>query len=679
MAAPSAIAVECHHQRLQVGGQARVGQRHGVDRGRSPRPSRPGTRRRALDDAPRRCPACPARSRGARGGRCARSRRRGSSRRRTPRSRRRSGPALDLRDQMDATTVGLDANQLQLLGSTPAATRCARRWRSSTTRPRARRRAPPSSASRSSRTSSSRSRRWASRRSSPTSSAPSAGAYPLRVVRRRGLLPPPAARDGRSCSRPTARPRRAVHRRWPDRRDLPRHQRRDRPRRPPARVPRRGRHRRRGRSRRGRRRHRAGADRPPAAGRALRERARPGQAADRHPRGRGHGHVRATSGVRRRRAAEAAGRRRPPPRSPRPDRRRALAATRPRSCRSRASRATSAPALERLGELAGRSGLEADLHRHDLAALRAHPDHPGEEAPRDELCGLTVTAARRRAGPAAAGDRRRTSTSSRPGTVPWRHGPWSGAVEDGFAPRPRQRRHEGRRRRRAARPGERRAAAGAARPRSCSSRSPPRRTAASAPFAALERDAAFAACLIPEPTGFDVVCAQAGALTFEGTVRGVAAHAAHRLEGVSAIDRYLPVHAALAAHERALNADVEHPLMRALELPYPLLVGRIAAGEWSSSVPDRLVLRGPRAGARGRGAGAGARGGRGRRWPRAGDGAVDAALRRRAVRVRRDGAGPPVRAARRAAVGAELGREARVAGVPWGADMRLCARAASRA
>lgn len=49
-------------------------------------------------------------------------------------------------------------------------------------------------------------------------------------------------------------------------------------------------------------------------------------------------------------------------------------------------------------------------------------------------------------------------------------------------------------------------------------------------FAALERDAAFDACLIPEPTGFDVVCAQAGALTFRATVRGRAAHAAMRLE-----------------------------------------------------------------------------------------------------------------------------------------------------
>ena len=111
-------------------------------------------------------------------------------------------------------------------------------------------------------------------------------------------------------------------------------------------------------------------------------------------------------------------------------------------------------------------------------------------------------------------------------------------------------------------------------------------------FAELQRDAAYDACVITEPTGWDVVCAQAGALTFSGEVPGVAAHAAHRLEGVSAIDRYLPVHAALAAHERALNTDVEHPLMRALELPYPLVVGRLDAGEWASTVPDRLRFAG---------------------------------------------------------------------------------------
>ena len=111
-------------------------------------------------------------------------------------------------------------------------------------------------------------------------------------------------------------------------------------------------------------------------------------------------------------------------------------------------------------------------------------------------------------------------------------------------------------------------------------------------FAALERDDRSDACLIPEPTGFAVVCAQAGALTSRGTVHGRAAHAALRLEGRSAIHRYVEVHAAIAAHERRINADVAHPAMRPLELPYPLSVGRVSGGEWSSSVPDRLVFEG---------------------------------------------------------------------------------------
>jgi acetylornithine deacetylase len=111
-------------------------------------------------------------------------------------------------------------------------------------------------------------------------------------------------------------------------------------------------------------------------------------------------------------------------------------------------------------------------------------------------------------------------------------------------------------------------------------------------FAALERDDRFDACLIAEPTDFDVVCAQAGALTFTGVVRGRSAHAALRLEGESAIDNYVAIHGALAEHERVVNAGVTHPLMRELELPYPISIGRLEAGTWSSSVPDLLRFEG---------------------------------------------------------------------------------------
>lgn len=61
------------------------------------------------------------------------------------------------------------------------------------------------------------------------------------------------------------------------------------------------------------------------------------------------------------------------------------------------------------------------------------------------------------------------------------------------------------------------------------------------------------------------------------------------LQGVSCS---MSVHAALAEHERAINTSVAHPLMARLELPYPLLVGRVRAGRWSSQVPDELEFEG---------------------------------------------------------------------------------------
>ena len=322
--------------------------------------------------------------------------------------------------------------------------------------------------------------------------------------------------------------------------------------------------------------------------------------------------------------------------------------------------------LERLAALAEGLGLQADLHEHDLPTLRAHPAHPGEEARREELWGLTVSAG----GDAGAG---RLAICAHvdvvpEGTVSWRHGPWSGAVEDGWLY------GRGSVDMKGAAAAALHALAEVARAGGAQAEIVLVAVASEedgglGAFAALERDAAFDACLIPEPTGFDLVCAQAGALTFEGVVPGVAAHAAQRLAGVSAIDRYLPVHQALAGHERALNADVEHPLMRALELPYPLLVGRLEAGEWSSSVPDRLRFQGR----------APVRVGEDVEAARAG---VEAAVAGACPQARMSWPGGqfasgqtdpahPFALLVREAVAAELGREVALAGVPWGADMRL--------
>jgi acetylornithine deacetylase len=99
------------------------------------------------------------------------------------------------------------------------------------------------------------------------------------------------------------------------------------------------------------------------------------------------------------------------------------------------------------------------------------------------------------------------------------------------------------------------------------------------------------ACLVPEPTGLDLVPANAGALTFRLTVPGLATHASRRTEGVSALEKLLPVLAALDRLEEARNAQVD-PLMSRWPIAYPISIGKVQAGDWASTVPDLLVAEG---------------------------------------------------------------------------------------
>jgi acetylornithine deacetylase len=326
-------------------------------------------------------------------------------------------------------------------------------------------------------------------------------------------------------------------------------------------------------------------------------------------------------------------------------------------------------ALERLGALAAALGLEPELHEHDLAALRAHPDHPGEEAERDELLGLTVTVPGTRPGRVAVCGH---VDVVGPGSEPWRHGPWSGEIAGGYV-------HG---RGAVDMKGGVIAALHALAALQRAGEHPEvvllavssEEDGGLGSFAALQRDAAFDACLIPEPTSFEVVCAQAGALTFRATVHGRAAHAALRLAGRSALDRYVGVHLAIQAHERALNRDVEHPAMQALALPYPISVGRIEGGEWSSSVPDRVTVEG-RLGVP---LGTGLADARAAFEAALGDGESPAVEVEWTGGQFAPGATPPGHPwviAVAAAVRAERGAPARLTGVPYGADMRLfCGR-----
>jgi len=98
--------------------------------------------------------------------------------------------------------------------------------------------------------------------------------------------------------------------------------------------------------------------------------------------------------------------------------------------------------------------------------------------------------------------------------------------------------------------------------------------------------------IIPEPSNLDVVVAHAGAITFRLTVPGRAAHASQRREGVSALDKLFVLATALEVDETRRNAAETDPLMTALGLPYPTIIGIVGGGEWASTVLDRVTADG---------------------------------------------------------------------------------------
>lgn len=110
-------------------------------------------------------------------------------------------------------------------------------------------------------------------------------------------------------------------------------------------------------------------------------------------------------------------------------------------------------------------------------------------------------------------------------------------------------------------------------------------------FSLLRRGVTADMCVITEPTDLDIIPANGGALTFRLTVRGLATHASRRTEGISAIEKFVPILTALEALERRRNADVD-PLMQRWPLAYPLSIGMLQAGDWPSSVPDLLTADG---------------------------------------------------------------------------------------
>jgi len=100
------------------------------------------------------------------------------------------------------------------------------------------------------------------------------------------------------------------------------------------------------------------------------------------------------------------------------------------------------------------------------------------------------------------------------------------------------------------------------------------------------------AAIILEPTNRQVCPVQAGALTFRLTVRGKAAHAAMKSDGVSAIDKFMLLNRALNELDVRRHQAYHNPLYANPENVAPISIGTIQGGRWHSTVPESVVAEG---------------------------------------------------------------------------------------
>jgi acetylornithine deacetylase len=240
--------------------------------------------------------------------------------------------------------------------------------------------------------------------------------------------------------------------------------------------------------------------------------------------------------------------------------------------------------------------LDVTVVTPDLATHRADPAWPGEEMERESLPVVIGRAGPGRADPGA----RRIILSGHLDVVPpgdpatWTADPWGGEIRDGamFG--------------RGACDMKGGVAAILAAVRSLRAAGvlerldgellvvlvPSEEDGGQGTLAAIRSGATGDMAIITEPSDLEIVIAHAGALTFRLTVPGRAAHASQRREGVSALDKLFVLAQALEGDETRRNAAETDPLMTALGLPYPTIIGMVEGGEWASTVLDQVVVHG---------------------------------------------------------------------------------------
>ncbi|UPW02185.1 M20/M25/M40 family metallo-hydrolase [Halorussus gelatinilyticus] len=100
-----------------------------------------------------------------------------------------------------------------------------------------------------------------------------------------------------------------------------------------------------------------------------------------------------------------------------------------------------------------------------------------------------------------------------------------------------------------------------------------------------ERDAG----IIAEPTDLRPVVASEGSLMKRLRIGGRSAHAATRWRGVDVLPYFEEIRRAFRDLETERGERVTHPLYDDFPVPLPVVVGRVEAGDWASSVPAELT------------------------------------------------------------------------------------------
>lgn len=100
------------------------------------------------------------------------------------------------------------------------------------------------------------------------------------------------------------------------------------------------------------------------------------------------------------------------------------------------------------------------------------------------------------------------------------------------------------------------------------------------------------AAVIIEPTCLNICPIQSGALSFRLIVKGKSVHACMKNKGVSAIEKFVQLFQAVEAFNIERHQQYQNPLYPDPANIAPTCINVVNAGDWPSTIPDRLVADG---------------------------------------------------------------------------------------